>query len=163
MVETLFCWAVELPPASGACLLTSRWLWKLKEQLSWKKPWATRAVLSKYFLHIPTRFLRQFNCKVSNFIQKPSFHLNPSEMIHWTISLLYVSLKPLQSEHISIYFNTFHICQYISICSNILHYLSIYFFEATKSEHISPKLLPILASPVNIACSSTNAPKKYYH
>ena len=126
MVEALFCWAVELPPASGACLLTSRWLWKLKEQLSWKKPWATRAVLSKHFLHIPTQFLRQFNCKVSNFIRKPSFHLNPSEMIHWTISLLYISLKPLQSEHISIYFNIFQICRWMSIYFNVFQYILLF-------------------------------------
>ena len=38
MVETLFCWAVELPPASGACLLTSRWLWKLKNNFRGKSP-----------------------------------------------------------------------------------------------------------------------------
>ena len=108
---------------------------KVKEQLSWKKPSATRAVLSIYSLHIPTQFLRHFNCKVSNFNRKPSFHLNPSEMIHWTISLLYISLKPLQSEHISIYFNIFQTvdeCQYISMSFNIFHYLSIYLFEATS-------------------------------
>ena len=109
---------------------------EVKEQLSWKKPSATRAVLSIYSLHIPTHFLKQFNCKVSNFIRKPSFHINPSEMIHWTISLLYISLKPLQSEHISIYFNIYFKyideCQYISMCFNIFHYLSIYFFDDTS-------------------------------
>ena len=167
MVETLFCWAVELPPASGACLLTSRWLWKLKNNFRGKSP-QRQGQSCQYILFI--------------------FQLNFSDILtaRFPISFgsqVFISIRPKWSIGRSVSFiflwshfnqSTFqYILTYISSISmnvNIFQCVSIYFticqyifLTTLQSEHISPKLLPILTSPVNIACSSNNAPKKYYH
>ena len=135
MVETLFCWAVELPPASGACLLTSRCLWKLKNNFRGKSP-QRQGQSCKYILLIfqlnfsdilTARFPISFGSQV--FIS-----IRPKWSIGRSVSFIFLWSHFNQStfQYILTYFKYVDECQYISMCFNIFHYLSIYFFEATS-------------------------------